>query len=131
MSDEFFWVCAVMGLKSVEEWFEGVWADREERLYRGFFGEGEVRVYALPEAVFLGLGKGDVDPRFLTHTVLEYSPAEGNDGKRDWIYVTSGMSNPWGETAETADAKGYSGLGFELVMHTRGARGGRWDCCIG
>ncbi|MGN6369140.1 MAG: suppressor of fused domain protein [Phycisphaerae bacterium] len=51
--------------------------------------------------------------------------AAGGGGKRDhWLYVSSGMSNPWGDSPETAKPEGLSGLGFELTLHTR--EPGRW-----
>jgi Suppressor of fused protein (SUFU) len=96
-----------------QQWFERLWTDREERLYRSFFGTPLDRIHPLLESSFSALGKSDPDPRFLTHTVLEYPPTEA---RPHWLYVTSGMSNPWGESPATADPENLSGLGFEFIL---------------
>ncbi|HEB52610.1 MAG TPA: suppressor of fused domain protein, partial [bacterium] len=35
-----------------------------------------------------------------------------------WIYVTSGLSNPWNLQAPGKDPSGFAGLGFELVVES-------------
>jgi hypothetical protein len=100
-----------------QTWFERLWADREERLYRTFFGTPSDRIHPLTAASFSALGKTDPDPRFLTHTVLEYPPPlSPTELRPHWLYVSSGMSNPWGETPATADPENLSGLGFEFIV---------------
>jgi hypothetical protein len=99
----------------VQKWFEAIWAQREDALYPEFFGPLEGGMYPLRGEMFSRYGKANVDPRFLTHGVLVSPP---NPGRPTWLYVTSGMSNPWGATPETAKPEEYSGLGFELVMET-------------
>jgi hypothetical protein len=97
-----------------QQWFEGIWADREERLYREFFGDLGEGIYTIPPSVFEAIGWKDPDARFLTHGVFACPPT---DRRPHWLYVTSGMSNPWGDTPETANPQGYSGLGYEFTLH--------------
>jgi hypothetical protein len=99
----------------LEKWFEGIWATREERIYPAFFGDLGPGIYGIPESTFQSIGGGEPDPRYLTHGVFESPP---HDQRADWIYVSSGMSNPWGDTPETVDPANFSGLGFEFTMHT-------------
>lgn len=111
MSDEAAW----------QKWFEAIWADREDRVYRDYFGELGPGIYTLTPKTFEQLGQQNVDPRWLHHGVFECPP----NARRDhWVYASSGMSNPWGDTPETAKPDGYSGLGFEFTLHTR--EPGRW-----
>ncbi len=76
------------------QWFERIWADREERIYRALFGDTGPGIYTIPTTVFASMGVADPDPRFLTHGVFECPP---NDRRAHfWLYVTSGMSNSVG-----------------------------------
>jgi len=106
-------------------WFEKIWALREETLYRSFFGDTGPGIYTLPASTFASLGEPNPDPRFLTHGVFECPP---NPTRDHWLYVTSGMSNPWGDTPETANPEGYSGLGYEFTVHAR--ERGRWPILL-
>jgi hypothetical protein len=99
-----------------KKWFEGIWAEREEGVYAGMFGDLGPGIYTIPVSVFEGLGCEKPHPRYLTHGVFECPP---HGDRLEWVYVTSGMSNPWGENAETIKPDAYSGLGFEFTMHTR------------
>jgi len=99
-----------------QKWFEGIWAQREERVYPAFFGDLGPGIYTIPMSTFASLGRADPDPRYLTHGVFESPPTQE---RAEWVYVSSGMSNPWGDSPETIQAGAYSGLGFEFTMHTR------------
>lgn len=99
-----------------QKWFEEIWADREERLYRRFFGDTGPGIYPIPVETFNSIGTPDPDPRFLFHGVFECPPTAE---RGHWIYVTSGMSNAWGESPETVKPEEFSGLGFEFVIHTQ------------
>ena len=116
MSDDAAW----------QKWFEAIWADREDRVYRDYFGELGPGIYTLRPENFAQVGAKNVDPRWLHHGVFECPPAGASSHvRRDhWLYVSSGMSNPWGDSPETAKPEGLSGLGFELTLHTR--EPGRW-----
>jgi hypothetical protein len=100
---------------NAEKWFEDIWADREEKLYPAFFGPFEQGMFPLQAATFTAIGKKDPDPRFLFHGVMVSPP---NPDRSTFLYVTTGMSNAWGATPETANPEEYSGLGFEFVMET-------------
>lgn len=104
-----------------QKWFEDIWADREDRIYPAFFGNTGPGIYTIPANMFAGMGEDNPDPRFLTHGVFECPPAEAGaaEGHADWIYISSGMSNPWGDKPGDARERRPSGLGFELTLHTR------------
>ncbi len=103
-------------------WFEGVWAAREERLYRSFFGDPvEGRIHTLTEPLFASLGEHELDPRWLTHGVIEFAPTARRASS---LFVTSGLSNPWGMDPSDANPFEPSGLGFELLMEAPAGRGG-------
>lgn len=104
-----------------QKWFEAIWADREERIYRDFFGDIGPGIYNLTPATFEKIGVRNPDPRWLHHGVFECPP---NERRSHFIYASSGMSNPWGESPETVKPDSYSGLGFEFTLHTNTP--GRW-----
>ena len=102
--------------QALQKWFEEIWAQREDHLFRDFFGETGPGIYNLPESSFRSLGCPTPDPRFLTHGVLECPPSAKHP---DWIYVSSGMCNPWGESPQTVKPGAPSGLGCEFILHTK------------
>jgi Suppressor of fused protein (SUFU) len=95
------------------DWFEKIWEYREEIIYPELFGELE-GIYALSADIFLKtFGQETYDPRWLFYGVFVSPPS----GKRNsWLYVTSGMSNPWDD--ESPNPSGLSGLGCEFVFET-------------
>ena len=104
-----------MNQEAWQKWFETLWADREEHWYPQFFGKLGEGIYTLTPKIFAELGETDVDPRHLTIGVLESPP---NEQHGHWLYVTSGLSNPWGDGPGAAEPEALSGLGLELTMHT-------------
>lgn len=96
-----------------QEWFEGAWAYREETIYRDLFGADTGGIYPLDHDIFEPFGKGDIDPRWLTHGVLKFPP---NEKRSTWLFVTSGLSNAWHD--EKPNPNEWSGLGCELVLET-------------
>ena len=86
------------------------WAEREEGAYPALFGDLAPGIYALESSLFAdGFGVASVDPRWLHYGVFRSPP---NAARSHWVFVTSGLSNPW-----EADAAGaMSGLGHELVL---------------
>ena len=97
---------------------EEAWEQREKIVYRDIFGSMENNIYPLDSSIFLDkYAQDSFDPRWLFYGVFRIPPNE----KRDtWVYVTSGMSNPW----ETDDVKKYSGLGMEFLLESKD--GGDW-----
>jgi hypothetical protein len=98
-----------------EKWFQSVWAEREDKVYRQLFGDIGQQIHTIPPVLFERMGFKEVDPRWLVHGVFESPPS---DLRRTWLYVTSAMSNPWGEDPATVNPRLQSGLGFELLLQT-------------
>jgi hypothetical protein len=98
-----------------QQWFERVWAQREETVYRALFGDIGNTIHTVPAALFVKLGQTRIDPRWPTHGVFECAATEA---RGNWVYVTSGLSNPWGVAPEDVKPGDYSGLGFEFLLQT-------------
>src|SRR5215510_7275147 len=96
-----------------QDWFETAWTVREEQIYRDLFGPDSGGIYPLDRKAFEPFGKGEVDPRWLTHGVCKFPP---NGQRTTWLYVTSGLSNAWND--KEPDPNDWSGLGCELVLET-------------
>lgn len=96
------------------QWFESVWSDREDRVYRRLFGDLGGGVFAAGDAPFAQFGK-EPHPGWRNHGVFACPPGEH---RGSWLYVTSGLSNPWNLNAPGRDPSGFSGLGFELVVES-------------
>ena len=101
--------------QSWQEWFESIWAFREETLYRQWFGDTGPGIYCLSYDLFRKLGDPSPDPRWLHHGVFACPPTPS---RPHWAYITSGLSNPWGQEPAGIDAQQYSGLGLELLLVT-------------
>ncbi len=99
-----------------ERWFTHIWEQREEHFYRKIFGDLGPTIHTIPPNVFSQFTSEDPDPRWLTHGVFACPPGPG---RPSWAYVTSALSNPWGQDPEAADPEAYSGLGFEFIMRTQ------------
>lgn len=96
------------------QWFEAVWTDREERVYRGLFGDLGPGVHPASPATFARYRK-EPHPGWLNHGVFACPP---NERRPTWLWVTSGLSNPWNLERPGKDPSGFSGLGFELVIES-------------
>ncbi|MEI7765923.1 MAG: suppressor of fused domain protein [Phycisphaerae bacterium] len=96
-------------------WFERVWAQREAQIYPDLFGPLAPEIHTIPAELFAKLGCRNVAPAWLCHGVLISPP---NERHNHWVYLTSALSNPWGQTASTARPPAYSGLGFEFIFYT-------------
>jgi hypothetical protein len=95
-------------------WFEQVWSDREDRVYRSLFGDLGAGIYTAGASVYERFGK-QPHPGWLNHGVFACPP---NDDRSSWLYATSGLSNPWNLDRPQRDPSGFSGLGFELVVES-------------
>lgn len=102
-------VCDLAKPKSL---LETAWEQREETIYPALFGDIGQGIYTLPHNLFKDrFGYETVDPRWFHYGVFKSPP---NNDRKTWLYVSSGMSNPW-----DVDYKGeYSGLGIELMLET-------------
>lgn len=95
---------------------EEVWRLREDVIYPRWFGSTGAGIYVLrPDLFMAGFGQESIDPRWLHHGVFQCPPG---GGRRTWIYVSSGLSNPWERDAADDSEAQYSGLGVEFVMET-------------
>jgi hypothetical protein len=93
---------------------EGVWEMREEQVYPALFGPVRRGIFPLQRTLFAGQFQQDtVDPRWLTHGVFEFAPTAE---RPSWLYVTSGLSNPWEQDPATYRADDPSGTGIELLL---------------
>jgi hypothetical protein len=105
---------------------EAVWAQREEVVYPGLFGEMSRGIFVLSIEIFTEtFDQSSVDPRWLHHGVFEYKPSPTRD---TWLYVTSGTSNPWEQEPQETDPEAYSGIGSELVLETTQQADWAVDC---
>lgn len=97
-----------------DDWLERVWEYREEQIYPKLFGSIGNRIFPLSGNLFTStFGQDSVDPRWLFYGVFESPPCKEHPS---WLYVTSGMSNPWED--ERPSPEGPSGLGCEFVFET-------------
>lgn len=91
---------------------EDAWEEREEKVYKTLFGDIGKGIHPLDSNLFIkNFNSESVDPRWLTYGVFKSAPNKNRDS---WLYVSSGMSNPW--EADTPEE--YSGLGVELIFET-------------
>lgn len=92
---------------------ERAWFQREEVIYPQLFGGLEPSIAPLSVELFRDMfAQSEIDPRWLHVGVMVSPPA---DARSSWLYVSSGLSNPW--DSETPEA--VSGLGREFVLETR------------
>jgi len=94
---------------------EAVWEHREETLYRKLFGHVGPGIYPLSSQVFSETFCRPCDPRWLTIGAFECPPTAH---RSTWLYVSSGLSNPWEEESPPDDPSDLSGLGVEYVFNT-------------
>jgi Suppressor of fused protein (SUFU) len=91
---------------------EDAWEQREEKVYKELFKDTGPGIYPLDTELFQSqFNYESVDPRWL-HLGVFKCPPSGD--RKTWLYVTSGMSNPW----ETDEPQEYSGYGTEFVLET-------------
>jgi hypothetical protein len=94
--------------------FEAVWAYREETIYPSRFGNVGKEIFTLQPDIFLTrFNQETFDPRWTYYGVLECQPTERRDS---WLYVSSGMSNPWEVDPSEYSEDQISGLGLEFVL---------------
>ena len=91
---------------------EEAWEEREEKLYKELFGGTGKGIYPLTAELFTNnFGAESIDPRWLHYGVFSCPPTEE---RNTWVYVSSGMSNPW----ESDKKEDFSGLGIELLSES-------------
>ncbi|HLQ38323.1 MAG TPA: suppressor of fused domain protein [Planctomycetota bacterium] len=98
-----------------QRWFENVWAEREDKVYRARFHDLGGGIHPASLLTYQRYQQQPAHPGWLHHGVFACPP---NGNRTSWLYVTSGLSNPWNLDAPGKDPSGFSGLGFELVLQT-------------
>ena len=88
---------------------------RELKIYPQLFGKQKRPIFDMLPEVFAAYGDHEIDPRWLSHGVMEFEP---NDDRPTWLYVTTGYSNPWGQSSDDWDPDGESGAGVEFILET-------------
>jgi len=101
------------GHDEMQKWFEAQWSEREEKVYPQLFGDLGGGAWPAARATYERFQKEPAHPGWLHHVVFGCPPHGGRQG---WLYVTSGLSNPWNLERPGRDPSGYSGLGFELAI---------------
>ncbi len=92
---------------------ERAWEQREQEVYPSLFGNLGEGIYTLSFELFQQqFGSESIDPRWMHYGVFKSPP---NEHRPTWLYVSSGMSNPW----EADDAGVHSGLGSEFVLEAK------------
>ncbi|WP_340115206.1 suppressor of fused domain protein [Pelagibius sp. 7325] len=94
---------------------EEVWEQREQQIYPKWFGPESRGIFTLTPDLFRQLGQSEVDPCWLSIGIFEFAPTES---RPTWIYVSSGISNPWETDPKEYSTEGYSEIGTELVLET-------------
>lgn len=96
------------------DWLERIWEYREEKLYPELFGDIGKGIYPLSAEMFLNRFKQETyDPRWLFFGVFESAPCAKHES---WLYVSSGLSNPW--NFDQPDDDDVSGFGCEFIFET-------------
>lgn len=91
---------------------ETAWTQREETLYRALFGDLGPGIYPLDLPLFEQMFNcTQVDPRWLHIGVFECPPTPE---RPHWVYVSSGLSNPWDDEPDAEEE--WTGLGRELLL---------------
>ena len=88
------------------------WEQRETTLYKTLFGDLGPGIYPLGMPLFEELFNcTEVDPRWLHIGVFECPPTPA---RPHWVYVSSGLSNPWDDEPDAEEE--WTGLGRELLL---------------
>jgi hypothetical protein len=95
-----------------DDFLERVWASREERVYPELFGKLGPGIFPLDRETF-DVFKQEPDPRWLFTGVFESEPSSKHPG---WIYVSSGLSNPWEQDGPVESSAEPSWLGVEFLL---------------
>lgn len=105
-----------------DNFLERVWAHREEQIYPELFGELGPGIFTLDVDTFRNVFQKSPDPRWLFTGVFECPPCSKH---ADWVYVSSGLSNPWeqDEPADSPDQPSWLGMEFMFRTTDQGAWG--------
>ncbi|MFN7663983.1 MAG: suppressor of fused domain protein [Inhella sp.] len=93
---------------------ESVWEQREQVIYPQRFGAVSRGIFVLTMELFRDtFSQTEVDPRWLHIGVFEFAPTRE---RKSWLYVSSGLTNPWETDPSDFKLDDWSWLGDELVF---------------
>ena len=95
---------------------ETVWAHREDVVFPEIFGGQSRGIFPLSQNSFQPFPNAQIDPRWLHYGVFEFAPTET---RKNWLYVTSGHSNPWDLSPDEYRPEAISGAGVEFSIETQ------------
>jgi len=97
-------------------------ATKRRRGLSGAVGSRSRGIFTLQPAMFTKrFGQTQLDPLWLSYGVFEFEPTQT---RSSWLYVTSGLSNPWYQSPEGFQQNHESGTGAEFTFATTEA--GDW-----
>ncbi len=89
------------------------WEQRELELYPAKFGKTDDQAHVPELSLFRDqLRFENPSPLWMRNSVQVFEP---NDARASWLYVTSGMTNPWDEESQPSGACGF---GYEFILET-------------
>jgi hypothetical protein len=95
-----------------EEMLSQAWTQREA-IYLELFGDLGDGIYPVQLSTYTDVLGVTPDPRWLHAGVFASAP---DDKHNSWLYVTSGLSTPWG--VDDVNPDGASAIGMEFVLET-------------
>lgn len=108
----------------MRELLNRVRAQRETQIYPELWGQSS-RAFPLEEQFFQRTFQQDAEPHWLLTSVIEWAP---NEKHSDWVYVSSGLSNPLSDAAEEGVVDDFSWLGVEVMF--RSTEQGLWAASL-
>jgi hypothetical protein len=93
-----------------------IWRLREEEIYPRLFGTQSRGIFTLSQALFRErFGQVDVGLRWLFLGVFEFAATAD---RSCWVYVTSGLSNPWENGQDASAVHDSSANDVQLLLAT-------------
>lgn len=99
----------------MRELLNRVRSQRETQIYPGLWGQSS-QAFPLDEQFFQRTFQQAAEPHWLLTSVLEWAP---NEKHSDWVYVSSGLSNPLVEVGEPEVVDDFSWLGVEVMFRSK------------
>lgn len=104
----------------MRELLNRVRTQREQQIYPELWGTGS-QVFGFDEQFFQRTFQQAAEPHWLLTSVIESAP---NEKHSDWVYASSGLSNPLDESADPGKGAEFSWLGVEVMF--RSTQQGPW-----
>ena len=95
---------------------EKIWEERLEEVYPRLFGALDEKIYPLQPELFVEVfNQQRYNPKWLSFAVVVSPP---NPDRDTWLYLSSGISDPWDDGTYEPQPDEYSGMGAEWVLET-------------